>query len=241
MAAAFGFEHCAVGLQRIADAPIGGGVDAELRGAVHFDHVDGALRRAFADGIDRHARPIAGILHQLDRVLFDVVDQDAPGIEGAAEVFEHVENHARALEFVLEVRRVDEDEVMLAHGAGVAAGRCAGGVEGVDGKLHMLLEDFGLVGGVFVEADFADAQDRGAAEESGDFGEDFAGFAEVFGLLGIQADPAVMLDAELCGTLRLGLGKLAVIVDEPGGRVGRSRPRTRARKWRRRRRGPWVS
>ena len=214
VAAALCFEHGAVGLEGVGDAPVGGGVDAELVVAVDFDHVDGALWGAFGDGVDGHSGPVAGVFDEFDGVFFDVVDEDAGGIEGGAEVVEHVEDHAGAFEFVFEVWGVDEDEVVFAGGACVAGGF---GFEGVDGELDVLLEDFGFVGGVFVEADFADAEDGGAGEEFGDFGEDFAGLAEVFGFLGVEADPGVVLDGELGGAFGFGFGELAEVVEEAGG------------------------
>ena len=90
-------------------------------------------------------------------------------------------------------------------------------MEGVEGKLDVLLEDEGFVGGVFIEADFADAQDGGAGEKAGDFGEDFLGFAEVLGFFGIEADPGVVVDAELGGTGGFEGSEVVEVVEEAFG------------------------
>ena len=46
-----------------------------------------------------------------------------------------------------------------------------------------------FVAGALVQADLADAQARGPLEELGQQGDDLAGEADVFGLLGVDAHP----------------------------------------------------
>ena len=83
--------------------------------------------------------------------------------------------------------------------------------------------------GVLVQADLADAQHVRPLEKLGDHRDHFAREADVLRLLGVDAQPAVMLDVELRRPLRLVLGELAeVIVKAPRCR-GRTRPRTPAR------------
>ena len=75
----------------------------------------------------------------------------------AAVALEHVDDHARALVLVLQVRRVDEDQLV-----------------GLHGQVDVFLEDGGLVARVLVEADLADAEDVGPVEVLGDQGDDLA-------------------------------------------------------------------
>ena len=86
VAAAAGFKVGAVGLEGSGDAPIGGGIHAELRGPVHLDHVHRPLRRTFGNRVNRHAGPIPRILHQLDGVLFHVINKDTTRIQRTAKI-----------------------------------------------------------------------------------------------------------------------------------------------------------
>ena len=66
-------------------------------------------------------------------------------------VLEHVDDHPRALVLVLQVRRVDEDQLV-----------------GLHRQVDVLLEDGRLVGRVLVEADLADAEHvRASSRNSG--------------------------------------------------------------------------
>jgi hypothetical protein len=84
-------------------------------------------------------------------------------------------------------------------------------------NLHVLLEDPELVAAVFVEADLADAEDAGFVDELGDEGDDVVRQLQILRFLRIDAQPAVVLDAELGGALRLILGDLAEVVVEAVG------------------------
>src|SRR5262245_32401642 len=83
----------------------------------------------------------------------------------------------------------------------------------------MLLKNGGLVPGVLVEADFADAEDVGPVEVFRNDRDDLTRQADVFGLLGVDAQPGVVADAELGGAFRLDLGEVAEIVAEALGRA----------------------
>lgn len=128
-------------------------------------------------------------------MFFDVVDDDAVAVD--VRVIEGVEDEAGAFEFVLEVGGVDED-----------------GLVELFGDFEVFLEDLEFVFGVFVEADFADAEDVWLVDEVGDEGHDLTGEDGVFGFLGVDAEPAEVLDAELGGAGGLVLGELAVVVEE---------------------------
>ena len=113
-------------------------------------NVGGALRSALGGRVQSHTCPVAGLEGWGDGVLLDMVNEHALG--GQAGVLgDHIQDHARAFVFVLEVRGVYEDQL------------AAGG-----GQVEMLLEDRGLVGRIFVKADFADAQDVRTVEDLGD-------------------------------------------------------------------------
>jgi hypothetical protein len=131
----------------IADAPVAGAVHPDALGVAVLQHVDGAVGRAFALGIERDAGPEAVIEHMVDGVLLDVVDDDALGLD-LGEVFQRIDDEARAFELVLKVRGVDEHELVV-----------------ILRDLHMLLEDFQLVAAVFVQADLADAEHAGLVDE----------------------------------------------------------------------------
>ena len=111
-------------------------------------------------------------------MLLDVVDQTRSRLD-AAVVLEHVHDHPRALVLVLQVRRVDQDQLV-----------------GLHGQVDVLLEDGRLVARVLVQADLADAQHVGLVEELGDHGDHLARQRDVLGLLGVDAQPGVVLDAE---------------------------------------------
>ena len=85
---------------------------------------------------------------------------------------------------------------------------------GLHRQVDVLLEDGRLVARVLVQADLADAEDVRPVEELGDQGDDLARQRDVLGLLGVDAQPAVVADAELGGPLRLDLGEVAEVIAE---------------------------
>ena len=98
--------------QRVRLAPVAGRVRHDPLGADHLDDVHGPLRRALRRRVERHAAPEAVVEREPDRVLLDVVDQHALGLD-AAVVLEHVDDHPRALVLVLQVGRVDQDQLVV--------------------------------------------------------------------------------------------------------------------------------
>ena len=91
---------------------------------------------------------------------------------------EHVEDHPRPLVLVGQVGRVDQDQLA-----------------GPRGQVEVLEEDGRLVPRVLVQADLADPQHARLVEELGDHRDHLARQRDVLGLLGVDAEPAVMLDA----------------------------------------------
>ena len=69
--------------KRVAVAPVGCRVYPDAVGAVNFDYVGCALRRALGVGIDSQARPVAAVEYLRDRVLFGVVDEDPVRVDAA--------------------------------------------------------------------------------------------------------------------------------------------------------------
>ena len=65
-----------------------------------------------------------------------------------------------------------------------------------------------------VQADFADAQHVGLVEKLGQQGDHLAGEGDVFGLLGVDADPGVVANAVVGRAFRLPLGELPEVVVE---------------------------
>jgi len=148
-------------------------------------------------------------------VFLDVIDDDALRPD-AFVALQHVEDEARAFELVFEMRRVDENELMVP-----------------GGEVRVHFEDLEFVPRVLVEPDFADAQDVRTVEELRNQGDDVFGQLDVLGFLGIDAEPGKMGEAEPGGALRLVFGELPEIVLKPG-----RRPAVEARPERRLANGP---
>ncbi len=135
-------------------------------------------------------------------MFLDVVDDDFGAVE-FGEVGEGIDDDFGAFEFVLEVGGVDKDGEVV-----------------IEGDLDVFLEDGELGAGVFVEADFADAEDVFLFDEFGDEGHDLAGEGGVIGFLGIDAEPGEVFDAESGGAFWFVFGELAeVVVEAIGGRA----------------------
>jgi hypothetical protein len=125
-----------------------------------------------------------------------VIDDAAFGLD-ATIVFEDVNDEACAFELVFEVRSVNEDELVVARG-----------------EVNVFFEDGDFVAGIFVEADFADAEDVRAFEKRRDEMEDVFGEGDVFGFLRIDAEPGVVLEAKFGGALGFVLGELEEVIVE---------------------------
>ena len=179
--------------------PVAGGVDQQPLRSVALDQVAGPLRRALRHRIERHAGPVAGVERRADRVLLDMIDHDPAAVE-RGEVGKHVEDHPRAAQLVGEVRRVDEDRLVVPHG-----------------QFDLLEEHGRLVPRVLIEPDLADAQHVGRREKLWDRRDHLAGELHVLGLLGVDAQPRIVGDPIAGGPPRLHLGDLPEVVTEAVG------------------------
>ena len=81
-------------------------------------------------------------------------------------------------------------------------------------EVDVLLEDVEFIARIAVQADFADAEDVGFREELGDHRKHIGGEGEVFGFLGVDAEPGKMREQKFRGARGLILRKLAKIVTE---------------------------
>ena len=95
--------------KRIAVSPIARGINPNAFGSVHFHNVNGTRRCALGVGIQRHARPHSAIKHHAHGVLFNMVNQNTRGINFPM-CGNGVQNQARAFQFVLQVRRMNENQ-----------------------------------------------------------------------------------------------------------------------------------
>lgn len=98
------------------------------------------------------------------------------------------------------MRGVDEDELVVARG-----------------QIDMFFENGDFVARIFVEADFADAEDVGTFEQRGNEMEDVLGERDVFGFFGVDAKPGVVLEAKFGGALGFVFGELAEVIVESVG------------------------
>ena len=96
-------------------APIAGRVHHDPIGAEMFEDVDPALRRDFRHGIDRQATPEAVFFGEADRVFFAVIDQHSLW-PNAAVVEQDVDDDRRAFVLVVQMRRVDQDHLIVRRG-----------------------------------------------------------------------------------------------------------------------------
>ena len=112
-------------------------------------------------------------------VLLDVIDQHAAAVEPAV-VAEHVEDHPRALVLVLQVRRVDQD---LLRRSSAARSRCSRNT--VASFRVFLLRPISPMPSTL-----------GLSRNSGIMAITSRDRRDVLGLLGVDAQPGVMLDAD---------------------------------------------
>jgi hypothetical protein len=82
----------------------------------------------------------------------------------------------------------------------------------VESDLHMFLENLQLRAGVFVQADFSDSKHIVFLDEIGNQRHHFAGEYRIVRLLGVDAEPAKVLDTESGGSLGFVFRELAEIV-----------------------------
>ena len=81
-------------------------------------------------------------------------------------------------------------------------------------EVDVLLEDVEFIARIAVQTDFADAEDVRLREELGDHREHIGSESEVFGFLGVDAEPGKMRQEKFRGARRLILRELAKIVTE---------------------------
>ena len=136
-----------------------------LRRGRGFEDIDGARRGAFRFRVKRDARPESGLQHQADGVLLHVIDNDPRRIHSRVPA-QQIDDQPRALPFVLEMRRMHEDQLPMPHR-----------------QLDVLLQDAHLVSRVFVQPDLADPEHVRAREKLRDHGQDLARQTQVFRLL----------------------------------------------------------
>ena len=210
-------------LQRIAHPPIRRRIHAKLLGPVNLHHVHRPLRRAFAHGVNGHPRPIPRILHKLDRVFLNMVNQNSPRIERRPKVIEHFKNHPRPLQLVLQMRRVNQNQMMLPR---IARARAAlRRPKSVDRQLHMLLKNLRFIGRVLIQSDFANAQHRRPRQKLRNLRQHFARLPKILRLLGIETNPRIMLNPKLRRPLRFRLRQLPIVINKPRRRPVIPRPK----------------
>ena len=130
--------------QRIAMAPIAGGIHPKIAAGMAFKDINGAGGGAFGFGVKRDPAPKPGIEHHADRMLLDVINKDAPRVN-APVAFQNIEDQACSFPFVFKMRRVDENELIVA---------CR--------EINMFLENGNFVAAVAIQSDLADAQHAGS-------------------------------------------------------------------------------
>ena len=122
---------------------------------------------------------------------------DAAFWPNPAVAFEDVNDQPRAFEFIFQMRRVDQNELIV-----------------FGGHIDVHLQNFQLVSAVLVQTDFADSKHIGLVQELGDDGKNIFGELHVFGFLRIDAKPGEMQQAEFRRALRFVLGQLAKIIEK---------------------------
>ncbi len=175
-------------------SPVAGRVGHQPFRPVLLNHIGGTLWRAFGDWIESHAGPKAGFEYRSDRMLFDVVDQDAATVNSRIAT-QHIQDHTRSLILVFQVGRVDQDLLVVP-----------------DGQFHVLKKDGRFVLRILVQSDLADSQDVGAVQKLRDHRQHFARERNVLSFLRVDAQPSEVLNPELSGTLGLRLGQLPKVI-----------------------------
>ncbi len=82
----------------------------------------------------------------------------------------------------------------------------------LDRKLKVFLEHGGFVGRVLVKSNLSDSENVVTVQELRDHGHDFAGKLDVFGLLGVDAQPGEVSDSKLCRPSGFDFGELTEVI-----------------------------
>ncbi len=175
-------------------APIACGIDTQAFGAELLDHVGRASGCAFRDGVQRHARPEASVQYFADGVFFHVIHQDAVGLQPRV-TDQHIQDHSRAQILVVQVRRVDQDQLVV-----------------LGGQVQVFQKYDGFILGILVQPDLADAQNVGPIQELGDHRDHLARQFHIFSFFGIDAQPGVMRDSVVGGAGAFKFSELAKVV-----------------------------
>jgi hypothetical protein len=168
-------------------APVARGVDPEALGAAHLDDVRRPLGGALGVGVERHAGPEALVEHEPTVCSSTWSIRTRPG-SIVPVALDRVDDELRALELVLEVGRVDEDELVVLGGEPICSSRI------VISFLEFLLSPISPM-----------PRTPGLSRNSRDEVDHLAGEGGVLGFLGVDAEPAVVVDAVRGGALGLGL------------------------------------
>jgi hypothetical protein len=97
--------------QRDAHPPIAGAVHPEPFGAVKLNYIDRPSSGTLGVRVERHARPEPRIQHDADGVFLNMID-DASFRTDAPVPAQHIQDEARFFVLILQVRRVDKDELI---------------------------------------------------------------------------------------------------------------------------------
>lgn len=160
-----------------------------------FEHVDRSFRGTLADWVESEADPVAGVERCLHGVLFAVVDANAVGI--GPEMLQNFERPFRAANFILQMRRMDENHLVI-----------------VDGHLNLLFEDRFFVGRRLVKADLTDAEHVRFVEELRHFRQHLSRECWVLSFLWIDGHPREVLNSVEGCSGWFGRRQLVEVVDE---------------------------
>lgn len=162
--------------------------------SVNLEHIDSPGRGAFGFGIECDPGPESPVKNQRESVFFDVIDDDTAGVEFGPRK-KGIEDQFCALEFVLKMRGVDQDELLM-----------------LQGQIDLPFQNGDFVAAVFVESDFANAKDIGFLEEFRNQGNDIAGNGQIFGFFGVDAEPTVVREMKFFRPFWFMLGQLGKII-----------------------------
>src|SRR5438874_11732624 len=83
-------------------------------------------------------------------------------------------------------------------------------------QFHVQFQHFEFIAGIFVQADFANAQDVRAIKKLRNECDDLASQRDVFGFLRVNAKPAEMWQSKFGRSLRLMLSELGEVIKKTG-------------------------
>ena len=152
-----------------ADPPIAGTIHSDPLGSIVLKHVNGTAGATFGFGIQGHAGPETLVQHHPNGVLFHMINDAALWLNTGL-VFESIQNQTSAFVFVFQMRRVNQDQLIML---------CS--------DFDMPLKLFKFIGTVFIQTKFSNSQHIGFVDELGNQLHDFLGKMKIFRFLGIDA------------------------------------------------------